>query len=124
VERSIVGIIDRVDALETGLTWIDQPSFPTRLMRTTTMRRRRWRMMSPSTLHVHHHNISTAMTNRCPKSFHALCVDQIGKVLEVTFIVALINNTLTVMMILLLKLCLQFLPFMACMMLKHIKIGR
>jgi hypothetical protein len=75
-------------------------------MRKTMMRRRRWRMRSPSTLHVHHHHDSTTMTSRCTKSFHALHVDQIGKVCEVTLIMALINNTLTIMMILLLKLSL------------------
>jgi hypothetical protein len=77
-----------------------------RLMRKTMMRRRRWRMRSPSTLHVHHHHDSTTMTSRCTKSFHALHVDQIGKVCEVTLIMALINSTLTIMMILLLKLSL------------------
>jgi hypothetical protein len=77
-----------------------------RLMRKTMMRRRRWRMRRPSTLHVHHHHDSTTMTSRCTKSFHALHVDQIGKVCEVTLIVALINSTLTIMMILLLKLSL------------------
>jgi hypothetical protein len=90
-------------------------------MRMTTTRRRRWRMMSPSTLHhVNHHDGSTAMTSRCTKSFYALCVNQIGKVWEATLIVALINSTLEVMMILLLKLILQFLPFLVCMMLKLI----
>jgi hypothetical protein len=74
-------------------------------MRTTTMRRR-WRTRSPSTLHVHYHDGSTTMTSRCTKSFHALRVDQIGKVWEATLIVALINSTLTVTMILLLKLSL------------------
>jgi hypothetical protein len=75
------------------------------LVRTTMMRRmrwKRWRMRSPSTFH--HGN--TAMTNGCTKSFHALRVDQIGKVWEATLIVALINSTLVVMMILLLKLSL------------------
>jgi hypothetical protein len=80
------------------------------LMRTTTMRRmrwKRWRMRSPSTLHhVHHHDGSTMMTNGCTKSFHALHVDQIGKVWEATLIMTLINSTITVMMILLLKLSL------------------
>jgi hypothetical protein len=70
------------------------------LMRTTTMRRMRWKMRSPSTLH---HDGITAMTNGCTKSVHALRVDQIGKVWEATLIVALINNKLVVMMILLLK---------------------
>jgi hypothetical protein len=88
------------------------------LVRTTTMRRRRWRMRSPSTLHVHHHGGGTMVTSRCTKSFHALRVDQIGKVWEATLIVALINSTRTVMMILLLKLSLWFLPSMVCMMLK------
>jgi hypothetical protein len=60
------------------------------------------------------------MTSRCTKSFHAIDVDQVGKVWEVTLIVALINSTHTVMMILLLKLSLQFLPSMVCMMLKLI----
>jgi hypothetical protein len=77
-------------------------------------------MRSPSTLHIHHHDDSTAMTNRCTKSFHALHVDQIGKVWEATLIVALINSMPTVMMILLLKLSLRFLPSMVCMMLKLI----
>jgi hypothetical protein len=76
-----------------------------RLMRTTTMRRR-CRTRSPSTLHIHHHDGSTAMTNMCTKSFHVLHVNQIGKVWEVTLIVALINSMLVVMMILLLKLSL------------------
>jgi hypothetical protein len=90
--------------------------FPMTLVRTTTMRRRRWRMRSPSTLRIHHHGGSTVMTNRCTKSFHAFHVDQMGKVWEVTLIVALINSTLMVMMILLLKLSLGFLPSMVCMM--------
>jgi hypothetical protein len=75
-------------------------------MRTTTMMRRKWRTRSLSTLHVHHHDGSTAMISRCTKSFHALRVDQIGKVWEVTLIMALINITLVVMMILLPKLSL------------------
>jgi hypothetical protein len=82
------------------------------LMRTTTTTRRRRRrcvMRSPSTLHVHHHDGRTVMTSRCTKSFHAIHVDQIGKVWEATLIVALINNTHVVMMILLLKLSLRFL---------------
>jgi hypothetical protein len=70
----------------------------------TTMRRRRWRMRSPSTLHVHHHDGSTAMTNKCTKSIHALRVDQIGEVWEATLTVALINSTLAVIMTLMLKL--------------------
>jgi hypothetical protein len=71
------------------------------------MRRKRWRTGSPLTLHhVHHHNGSTAMTNRCNKSFHVLRVEQIGKVWEATLIVALINSTPAVMMILLPKLSL------------------
>jgi hypothetical protein len=90
------------------------------LVRTTTGRRRRWTTRSPSTLHVHHHDGHTAMTSRCTKSFHAIHVDQIGKVCEATLIVALINNTHVVMMILLLKLSLRFLPSMVCMMLKLI----
>jgi hypothetical protein len=94
------------------------------LVRTTMMRRmrwKRWRMRSPSTLHhVHHHDGRTSMTNGYTKSFHALPVDQIGRVWEATLIVALINSTLAVMMILLLKLSLQFLPSMICMMLKLI----
>jgi hypothetical protein len=84
-----------------------------RLVRMTTMTRR-W--MSPSTLHIHHHDSNTAMTSRQAKSFPVLHVDQIAKVWEVT----LINSILTVMMILLLKLSLLFLPFMVCMMLKLI----
>jgi hypothetical protein len=87
---------------------------------TTTRRRRWWRTRSPSTLHVHHHYDSTAMTSRYTKSFHALYVDQIGKVWEVTLIIALINCTLMIIMILLLNLSLRFLPFMICMMLKLI----
>jgi hypothetical protein len=89
-------------------------------MRTPKMRRRRWRMRSPSTLHIHHHDISTVMTSRGTKSFHALQVNQIGKVWEVTLIVTLINSTPMVMMILLLKLSLRFLPSMVCMLLKLI----
>jgi hypothetical protein len=91
------------------------------LMRMTTTRRMRWRTRSPSTLHhVHHHDGNTVMTNRCTKSFHALRVDPIGKVWEVTLIVALINSMLTVMMVLLLKLSLRLLPSMVCVMLKVI----
>jgi hypothetical protein len=87
-------------------------SFPTTLKRMTTMRRMRWKRWmarSPSTLHhVHPHDGSTAMTNGCTKSFHTIRVDQIGKVWEAILIVALTNSTLTVMMILLLKLSLRF----------------
>jgi acetolactate synthase regulatory subunit len=76
-------------------------------MRMTMTRRRRWRTRSPSTLHVHHHDgHSTTMTSRCTKSFHTLHVNQIAKVWEVTLIMTLINSTLVVMMILLLKLSL------------------
>jgi hypothetical protein len=76
-------------------------------MRTTTTRRMRWRTMSPSTLHHdHHHDGSTAMTNGCTKRFRDLRINQIGKVLEATLIMALINSTLVVMTILLLKLSL------------------
>jgi hypothetical protein len=80
-------------------------SFLTILVRmtTTTTMRRRWTTRSPSTLHVHHHDGCTMMTSRCIKSFHTLHVDQIGKVWEATLIVALINSTHAVMMILLLK---------------------
>jgi hypothetical protein len=74
------------------------------LVRMTTKRSRRWRTRSPSTLHVCHHDGSIVMTSRCTKSFHALLVDQIGRVWEATLIMALINSTLMVMMILLLKL--------------------
>jgi hypothetical protein len=63
-----------------------ETSFPMTLMRTTTMR---WRTTSPSTLHVHHHDGGTTMTSRCTKSFHILRIDKIGKVWEVTLIVAL-----------------------------------
>jgi hypothetical protein len=76
-------------------------SLPRRLMRTTMMMRRR--RMSPSTLHIHHHDSSTTMTSKRTKIFPVLRVDQIGKVWEVTLIVALINRKLTIMMILLLK---------------------
>jgi hypothetical protein len=55
---------------------------------------------------THHHDGHTMMTSRCTKRFHALHVDQIGKVCEATLIVALINNTHVVMMIYLLKLSL------------------
>jgi hypothetical protein len=72
----------------------------------TTTTRRSWRTRSPSTLHVHHRDGSTAMTSSYTKSFHILCVDQIGKVWEATLIMALINSTLAVMIILLLKLSL------------------
>jgi hypothetical protein len=94
VEHSIAGIIDRVDTLETGLPPMDQYKLPDE---------------------THEDNYdeeevqddgSTAMTNRCTKSFHVLHVNQIGKVWEVTLIVALINSMLVVMMILLLKLSL------------------
>jgi hypothetical protein len=63
-------------------------------------------MRSPSTLHIHHHDGCTAMTSRCTKSFHTLHVDQIDKVWEATLIVALINSTHEIMMILLIKLSL------------------
>jgi hypothetical protein len=122
VERSMAGIIDHVDTLETRLPQTNQDKLPNVLMRmtTTTTRRRRWMTRSPSTLHVHHHDGRTMMTSRCTKSFHALLVDQIGKVWEATLIVALINSMHVEMMILLLKLSLQFLPSMVCMILKLI----
>jgi hypothetical protein len=70
------------------------------LVRTTTIRRMRWKrwmMRSPSILHhTHLHDGSTTMTNGCTKSFHALRVDQIGKVWEVTLIVVLTNIMLAV----------------------------
>jgi hypothetical protein len=47
---------------------------------------------SPSTLHVHHHDGRTTMTSRCTKSFHAIHVDQIGKIWEATLIVAIIKH--------------------------------
>jgi hypothetical protein len=68
VERSMVGIIDRVDALEIGLPQIDQDKLP------------------DDTCEDDHDNAEevddgcTAMTNRCTKSFHAIHVNQIGKV--------------------------------------------
>jgi hypothetical protein len=80
-------------------------------MTTTTTRRRRWTTRSPSTLHIHHHDGHTVMTSRCTKSFHALHVNQIGKVWEVTLIVALINNTHVVMMILFAKVKFMIPPF-------------
>jgi hypothetical protein len=95
-------------------------------MRRRRRRRRRrwrwwwWRMRSPSTFDVHHHDGSTVMSSRGTKSFHALHIDQIGKVWEVTLIVPLINSTPMVMMILLLKLSLRFLPYMVCMIQKLI----
>jgi hypothetical protein len=107
VKCSIAGITDRVDTLETGFHRMIKQSLPRILVRTTMKRRRT--SMSPSAIHVHHHNISTATTSMRTKSFHVLCIDQIGKVWEVTLIVALINNMLMVMMILLLKLSLLFL---------------
>jgi hypothetical protein len=73
------------------------------LVRMTTTRR----MRSPSTVHnIHHHDGSTAMTNRWTKIFHTLHVDQIGKVWEAMLIISLINSVLMVMMILLLNLSL------------------
>jgi hypothetical protein len=90
------------------------------LVRTTMTTWRRWTTRRPSTLHVHHHDGCTTMTSRCTKSFHAIHVDQIGMVWEATLIVALINSTHVVMMILLLKLSLRFLNSMVCMMLKII----
>jgi hypothetical protein len=104
VECSITGIIDWVDALETGLPLIDQDKHPAETTRTTMIRRVEDEETFDPPRPPYHHDGSTAMTNKCTKSFHALCVDQIGKVWEVTLIVALINNTLAVMMILLLKL--------------------
>jgi hypothetical protein len=76
--------------------------------------------MSPSTIHIHHHNGSTAMTSRHRKRFHVLHVDEIGTVWEVTLIMVLINSILEVIMIILLKSSLLFLPFMVCMMLRLI----
>jgi hypothetical protein len=80
------------------------------LMRMTMTRRTRWKRWmtrSPSTLHhALHHDGSTVMTNGCTKSFHALRINQIGKVWEATLIVVQTNSTLTVMMILSLKLSL------------------
>jgi acetolactate synthase regulatory subunit len=83
-------------------------------------RRRGWTTRSLSTLHVHHHDGSNAMTSRCTKSFDALRVDQIGKVFDVTLIMVQINSTLMLMMVLLLKLSLLLLPFMVYMVLKLI----
>jgi hypothetical protein len=60
------------------------------------------------------------MASRCTKSFHGLRIDQISKVWEVTLIVVLSNSMLTVMMILVLKLSLLFLPSMICRMLNNI----
>jgi hypothetical protein len=76
------------------------------LVRTTTMTWRRWMTRRPSTLHIHYHDGRTAMTSRCTKSFHAIHIDQISKVWEATLIMALINSTHAVMMMLLLKLSL------------------
>jgi hypothetical protein len=121
VERSMAGIIDRVYALETGLPQTDQDKLP-----------------NDTCEDDHDHDEEevddeepfntacpplrghTVMTSRCSKSFHTLHVDQIGKVWEATLIVDLINSTHAVMMILLLKLSLRFLPSMVCMMLKLI----
>jgi hypothetical protein len=110
VECSIVGIIDRVESLDTGCQQRIKTRIPTTLMRmTTTMRR--WGTRSPSTLHVHHHDSSTVMSSRCTNRSHALHVDQIGKVWEATLIVALINSTLAVMMILFAKVKFMIPPF-------------
>jgi hypothetical protein len=68
--------------------WIKKSLLRT-LVRMTMTRRRRWWTRSASTLHVHHHNGSTVMASRCKKSFHALRVDQIGKVWEVSLIYGL-----------------------------------
>jgi hypothetical protein len=103
VECSIARIIDRVDALELQCHQQIKRSILMTLMRMSMMRRM---TRSPSTLHIHHHVGSTVMTSRATKSFHTLHVDQMGKVWEVTLIVALINSMLAVMIILLLKLSL------------------
>jgi hypothetical protein len=88
---------------------------------TGRMRWKRWMTRSPSTLHhAHHHDGSIMTTNGFTETFHALRVDQIGKVCEATLIVVLTNSTLEVMMILSLRLSLQFLSSMVCMMLKLI----
>jgi hypothetical protein len=111
MECSIARIIDRVEVLERleRQQWT-KTIFLMTLVRMTTTRRMRWKRRmtrSRSTLHhAHHHDGSTVMTNGCTKSFQALRVDQIGKVWEATLIVVLTNNTLGVMMILLLKLSL------------------
>jgi hypothetical protein len=121
VERTIARIIDWVDALETGLPLKDQDKLPDETHEDNYDEEEEvedeepFNPPRPPPRWQH-----TAMTNRCTKSFHTLRIDQIGRVWLVTLIVVLINNMLAVMMILLLKLSLQFLLFMVCMMLKLI----
>jgi hypothetical protein len=121
VERTIARIIDWVDALETGLPLKDQDKLHDKTHEDNYDEEEEVEDEEPfNPPHPPPRWQHTAMTNRCTKSFHTLCIDQIGRVWLVTLIVVLINNMLAVMMILLLKLSLQFLLFMVCMMLKLI----
>jgi hypothetical protein len=104
VERSMAGIIDHANALEIGLPQIDQDKLPDDTREDDHDDAEEVDEKEPSTLHIHHHDGRTAMTSRCTKSFHAIHIDQIGKVWEATLIVALINSMHAV--ILLLKLSL------------------
>jgi hypothetical protein len=107
VERSIARMIDCVEALETGVPTTDQGKHLDDTREDDHDEEEVVEEEEPFNLHhVHHHDGSTVIINRCTKSFHALRVDQISKVWETTLIMALINSTLTVMTILLVKLSL------------------
>jgi hypothetical protein len=99
VECSMVGIIDRIDTLEIGLPQTDQDKHLNDTHEDDHDH-------NDEEGDIHHHDGRTVMSSRCTKSFHAIHVDQISKVWEATLVVALINSTHTVMMILLLKLSL------------------
>jgi hypothetical protein len=96
----MVGIIDRIDTMEIGLPRTDRD----KLLDDTHEDNHDHNDEEEGD--IHHHDNHTMMSSRCTKSFHTIHVDQIGKVWEATLIVALINSTHTVMVILLLKLSL------------------
>jgi hypothetical protein len=106
VERSIAGIVDLVEALETGVPAMDQDKLSDDTCEDDHDEEDKMEEVVNEDHHMHHHIGSTAMTNGCSKSFHALRVNQICKVWEATLIMALVNSTFMVMMTLLLKLSL------------------
>jgi G3E family GTPase len=110
MECSIAGIIDQVEVLETRAPATDQDKLLDDTREDDHDKEDEMEEVdNEEPLNPpppHHHDGSNVMTNRCTKSFHTLCVDQIGKVWEATLIVVLTNCTLAVMMILSLKLSL------------------
>jgi hypothetical protein len=70
--------------LETGVPATDQDKLPNDTREDDPDKEEevgRWRTRILSTLHhVHHHEDSTAMTNRCTKSFHIFHINQIDRV--------------------------------------------